>query len=53
MLYYLIFLNKGKVVSICRYDDEEARDKTYEYYKDDHQLGNMKYDELQIFNEVD
>lgn len=53
MEYYLIFLNKGIVVSICRYDDEEVRDSSYKHYRDDHQLGNMKYDELQVFNEID
>lgn len=53
MLYYLIFLNKGKVVSISRFDDEETRDKTYQYWKNDLLLGSMKYDELQVFNEVD
>lgn len=53
MLYYLIFLNKGIVVSISRFDDDETRDKTYKYWKNDHLLGSTKYDELQVFNEVD
>ena len=52
MLYYLIFLNEGVVVSISRFDDEETRNKTYQYWKKDHLLGSMKYDELQVFNEV-
>lgn len=54
MLYYLIFLNKGIVVSISRFDDEEARDRVYSYCKNQCSLGGMAdYDEIQVFNEVD
>jgi hypothetical protein len=53
MLYYLIFLNEGVVVSISRFDDEETRDKTYQYWTKYTFLSNTEYDELQIFNEVD
>lgn len=54
MLYYLIFLNKGIVVSISRFDDEEARDRVYHYCeKNDRLLGGTSYDEVQVFNEVD
>jgi hypothetical protein len=54
MKYYLIFLQSGKVIDICSYDRESARDNAYYewIYRDQNIINNCAYDELQCLNVV-
>lgn len=52
MNYYLIFLQDDIVVSISRYDTEDARDSSYIYWKDCHYVNGVTYNSVQILNEV-
>lgn len=53
MNYYLIYLYKGIVVDVCRYDDCETQMSVF--FKDSNKPDwehHIRYDSIQIFNEV-
>lgn len=59
MKYFLIFLLQGKVVNICSFDDETARDNTKDYYIDcccrAYGVGTcdgIQFDSIQILDQI-
>lgn len=53
MKYYLIWMNSGKVLDICSFDDQETRDNAYYnwVYRDQDKCRSI-YDEAQCLNVV-
>jgi len=59
MKYFLIFLLQGKVVNICSFDGETARDNTKDYYAyrvtQGYGIGNcdgIEFDSIQTLNQI-
>ena len=47
MIYYLVWIEDGKVKEILSYEDEQSRDKYVEYFKVHHQNRTyVKHDEV-------
>jgi hypothetical protein len=54
MKYYLIYLQYGKVIDICSYDDKQTRDTIYRawLYRNQNAYRDADFDQLQCFPAV-
>ena len=51
MKYYIILLSKGSVIDVMSFDEEDCRDKNFDYYKERYN-SDRYFDDVQKINIV-